>query len=182
LRAGYTFTNGAGVRLQYWGMDTSYDVGHNGALTEISFAQTDLVGFRAFEATPMLEIEVYAGVRNLAYDDQNFGDSGQSTGFDGTGAVFGLSASQGVFEDGALFGNFETTTMFGDGDDNGTIEANVNRTQFAVGIGYEHSFDIGAGQANVRIGYEAHTWEGFEDNTDGAIGFNGFVIGGSYSF
>ncbi|WP_108814422.1 hypothetical protein [Loktanella sp. Alg231-35] len=183
-KAGYTFSNGAGVRLQFWDMDVSYDQGQDGNLTEIQSRQLDLVGYNAFEVTPGLEFELSAGVRKLDFEDLNFADSGLTNTheFDGIGGVFGVKATQAVFGNGGIYGSFETAALFGDLVDNGSDDPQSLLSQMAIGVGYEHSFAVGPTTTTLKVGYEAHQWTGIEDSSDGAFGFDGLVVGAAVSF
>ncbi|MCK0096994.1 hypothetical protein MWU60_15565 [Yoonia sp. F2084L] len=183
-KAGYTFANGAGVRLQYWDMDVDYDEGQAGNPTEIQVQQIDLIGFREFEVTPGLDLELSAGVRSLEFDDLNFADAGITNehSFEGIGAVFGVKATQAVFRNGGVYGSFETAALFGDLDDNGNDDPQSNLSQMAIGFGYEHTFAVGATATTLKIGYEAQEWIGIEDSSDGSFGFDGLVLGAAVSF
>ena len=182
--AGYTFANGAGLRLQFWDMDLSYDEGKNGNPTEIQSQQLDLIGFNEFEVTPGLDLEVSAGVRKLDFEDLNFADGGLTNAheFDGIGAVFGVKATQAVFENGGVYGSFETAALFGDLIDNGDADPQSHLSQLAIGLGYEHKFSVGPTTTTLKVGYEAHQWTGIEDSSDGAFGFDGLVAGAAVSF
>jgi hypothetical protein len=183
-KAGYTFANGAGVRLQYWDMDVDYDDGQDGDPTEIQVQQIDLVGFREFEVTPGLDLELSVGVRSLEFDDLNFADDGASNehSFDGVGAVFGVKATQAVVQNGGIYGSFEAAALFGDLEDNGGEDPQSNLSQMSIGLGYEHTFAIGDTSTTFKIGYEAQEWVGIEDSSDGSFGFNGLVLGAAVSF
>jgi hypothetical protein len=49
-------------------------------------------------------------------------------------------------------------------------------------LGYEHKFSVGPTNTTLEVGYEAHQWAGIEDSSDGAIGFDGLVVGAAVSF
>ena len=180
--ADYTFSNGAGVRLQVWDLDASYDVGLNGSPSEIEFRQIDLMGFNRFEVTPGLTLELSAGLRQLEYRDQNFTENNNEASFDGIGAVVGLEAKQAIFDNGAIYGSFEAASLFGDASDGNDDDQQANRAQTAIGLGYEHAFEIGAVNATIKAGYEIHNWDAFDDDADGALGFDGFVLGSTITF
>lgn len=181
-KAAYTFANGAGVRLQFWNMDVDYDEGQDGDPTEIQINQLDLVGFREFEVTTGLDLELSVGVRSLEFEDDNFTEEGDLVGFEGVGAVFGLKATQAVMENGGIYGSFEAAALFGDVDDDGNDDPQSLLSQMAIGLGYEHTFALGDTTTTLKIGYEAHEWTGIEDSSDGTFGFDGVVLGASVSF
>lgn len=182
IGAAYEFGGGAGVRLEYWMYEDSFNPGQNGAPTEISFDQTTLYGYRAFEITDMLDVELSIGLRQVNFDDLNYSDAGQFTSFSGHGGVFGVGLSQRLPWDGAIYGDFEAAILVGDSIDNGAIGFDVSRTQMAVGLGYEHMFNFGNIQGSALLGYEFHDWGNFQDDSDGSLAFHGVVLGASIHF
>lgn len=185
-KAGYTFANGTGFRLQFWDMDTNYDDGQDGDPSEVQLQQIDLIGYRTFEIAPGLDLEVSGGVRKLDLNDVNFTEDREDRTFDGVGAVFGTKATQAVIKDGSIYASFESAVLFGDlkSEDDGDIDEflNSNLGQTTIGLGYEHDFPLGATTTTLKVGYEATRFSGIEDNRDGGFGFDGFVLGAAISF
>lgn len=181
-KAGYTFANGAGVRLQVWENDVSYDEGQNGNPTEIELQQVDLIGFNEFEVTPGLNLELSAGIRKLEFADQNFTDSGSANAFDGIGGVFGVKVTQAVLENGGIYGSLESALLFGDATDGDNEDPQSNLSQTTIGLGYEHAFDFSGVTTTLKVGYEVVDFDGLEDNSDGAFGFDGVVFGAAIAF
>ena len=178
----YTAGNGAGIRLRYWQWDHAVANGHNGNLTSADTYNIDLEVFREVNFGSRTSVEFNGGIRYNDYRDENFAQSGDETSFHGIGGVFGVKGKVQVGCRGSVYARARWAILMGDANDDGDVEYNVTRDHQEIGIGYERDVCLMGIASTINVGGEWQSWDQYEDNSEGAIGFAGFVIGVNSQF
>ncbi len=177
FRVGYESALGAGARIQYFAFDRAVANGHNGALSSIDVFNIDAEIYKQLDLGEAASVEVSGGIRYNDYSDQNVADAGQQTAFSGFGGYVGVQAWHDIGFNFRGYARGKWAILSGDGNDNGTVEFDVNRTHQEIAVGVERCVEVRNVVATLQAGYEWQDWDQYQDNTDGSVGFNGFVLG-----
>lgn len=173
----YETAEQVGIRFRYFEFNNSYAAGQNGAPSSIDTYNIDLEIYRSLCLTRGFELEVSGGLRYNDYRDVNYGDAGQRTQFAGVGGLLGLKATQdlGFGLQGYARGTWAFITD--QSNDNGAVGYDTNRAQQELGLGLESDFCVRGIAMTARAGVEWQDWDGYQDDADGSIGLQGFVLG-----
>lgn len=173
----YETAEAVGIRFQAFEFSNNYAVGQNGAPSAIDTYNLDLEIYRRLNLARGFELEVSGGLRYNDFEDLNFGDAGQTTQFSGVGGVLGLEATQqiGFGLQGYVRGEWAFITD--QSNDNGATGFDTNRTQQELGLGLARDFCLRGIQTTAHAGLEWQDWGGYQDDSDGSLGLQGFAMG-----
>ena len=191
---GYTTSTGTGARATFFDYDHSFiDAGVQ--QFSLDTYSVDFEIYKKLDFSQDTSFEVNGGVRYLnamLFWPTPF----EPNNFDGWGVFVGGRGATVVGTGGSLYARGKFAILTGDGFHDANAlgglarqRANdVGRTQFELGVGYEHPFELGCCLLTPSIGLEAQNWgSGFlidvvDEHPEGDFVLAGFVIGLDVAF